>query len=190
MLMVAAIALTATAGNAVERRLAQIRQAYDARLAIMANKPFEDQPFDEMTVTFADNRAGMGLSESTMTYHFIGEAPADDTGEHPRVLYFVQGTLSHAMGSYNHYIELLYDAETGAPMFALVKLQFNDDASTEHSLRVYLGENGHIIKTVPADSGDFFRRVEQTAFATELTNLDAVLRLFDHHRAVFNTVMK
>ena len=177
------------ARDAVEARLAQIAVAYAERYALMENKPFEDQPFNQMTIDLSLNKAGLGVTDSRFTYYFTDEGPADDEGIHDHVLYFVQGSFSNSMGCYNHYVELLYDSETGAPMFALVSMILNDDESTRHTVRVYYDEKGRVINTLHAPD-NIFDWVENSPFVTDITSIDDVNKLIRFHRAVYDAAVR
>ena len=82
------IALTAIAQSGVEARLKVIRDAYEARLGMMTNQPYDDGvEVEQLTVNYNRMYPGTGLYRHTDTYYWT-----DDENEEYMLLpqlYFV-----------------------------------------------------------------------------------------------------
>lgn len=126
-----------------DKRMAQIRQAYADRLAIMQNKPY-DGPFNEIGVDVAQNLPGTGLYERHDKYYFTQEQYSAD-GSLDSQLYFVTSKETYAHGMHGYYWEFLWDSMEGDPMFAYLVRQEGD---TKKEYRFYF-EKGKVIKVVP-----------------------------------------
>ena len=142
------MALVVSAVNVVvaqnhDKRMAQIRQAYADRLAIMQNKPY-DGPFNEIGVDVAQNLPGTGLYERHDKYYFTQEQYSAD-GSLDSQLYFVTSKETYTHGMHGYYWEFLWDSMEGDPMFAYLVRQEGD---TKKEYRFYF-EKGKVIKVVP-----------------------------------------
>lgn len=127
-----------------DKRMAQIRQAYADRLEIMKYNPYENHPFNEISVDVAQNLPGSGLYERHDKYHFTQEQYSED-GKMCSQLYFVTSKETYAMGMHVYYWEFLWDSMEGDPMFAYLVRQEGD---SKKEYRFYF-ENGKVIKTMP-----------------------------------------
>ena len=143
-----AIALIATATLAGaqnhEKRMQQIRQAYADRLEIMNNKPYENEPFNEISVDVAQNLPATGLYEKHEKYYFTQEMYSAD-GSMDSQLYFMTSKATYAHKMHGYYWEFLWESMEGDPMFALL-VRTEGDAKKEY--RFYF-DKGKVIKCVP-----------------------------------------
>lgn len=141
------LTFSALAQNGVEARLKVIRDAYAARLGMMANQPYDDGVKVELlTVSYNRMYPGTGLYQHTDTYYWT-----DDENEDYMLLpqlYFVTSKYTMNSGIYCYYREYLFDVETGDPMFMLVATQLGDDAATKKEYRFYF-DKGKLIKQIP-----------------------------------------
>ena len=141
------IALTAIAQSGVEARLKVIRDAYEARLGMMTNQPYDDGvEVEQLTVNYNRMYPGTGLYRHTDTYYWT-----DDENEEYMLLpqlYFVTKRYTMNSGIYRYYREYLFDVETGEPMFLLIATQLGDDVGTKKEYRFYF-DQGKLIKQIP-----------------------------------------
>ncbi|MBR1543700.1 MAG: hypothetical protein IJ626_02260 [Muribaculaceae bacterium] len=152
--------LSANAQSNNDEHIKKIQQAYQSRLALMQNQPYDDIKVEQMSVSYNRMYPGTGLYRHTDTYYWL-----DDEDEEymlrPR-LYFVTSRYSLCHDRYRFYREYLFDAETGEPMFMLLTTQLHDDVGSRREYRFYF-HNGRIIRQIPAkieipdspDSPDF-----------------------------------
>ncbi|MBP5687136.1 MAG: hypothetical protein IK100_06980 [Muribaculaceae bacterium] len=144
LIMLAVLATASVLSAQNSKRMAQIRQAYADRLEMMNNKPYGDQPFNEISVNVAQNMPGSGMREVHDKYYFTQEQYSAD-GSMCSLLYFATSTVTYAMGMHKWYWEFLWDAMEGDPMFALL---VRDEGGTKKEYRFYF-ENDKVIKVDP-----------------------------------------
>ena len=144
LIMLAVLATASVLSAQNSKRMAQIRQAYADRLEMMNNKPYGDQPFNEISVNVAQNMPGSGMREVHDKYYFTQEQYSAD-GSMCSLLYFATSTVTYAMGMHKWCWEFLWDAMEGDPMFALL---VRDEGGTKKEYRFYF-ENDKVIKVDP-----------------------------------------
>lgn len=184
MLAVLAIASIATAQNH-DKRMAQIRQAYADRLEIMNNKPYGNEPFNEISVDVAQNLPGTGLYERHDKFYFTQEQYSAD-GSMCSQLYFVTSKATYAHGMHGYYWEFLWDSMEGDPMFALL---VRDEGGTKKEYRFYF-ENNKVIKVVPELKKWPKEKSMETLHPDVIDKPADVLKLMKERQAEFKRLIK
>ena len=184
MLAVVATASMLSAQNH-DKRMAQIRQAYADRLEIMNNKPYGNEPFNEISVDVAQNLPGTGLYERHDKFFFTQEQYSAD-GSMCSLLYFVTSKATYVHGMHGYYWEFLWDAMEGDPMFALL---VRDEGGTKKEYRFYF-ENNKVIKTVPEFKQWPKEKSMETLHPDVIDKPADVLKLMKEKQAEFMTLIK
>lgn len=184
-LMLLTAAMMCRAASPDEERMAHIRKAYAERLALMADKPFENEPFNQITVTRDEMIPGAGMFSSKTTYYYC---PPDYGMEQEQGggLYFVQEQASDVSGIRRYYREYLYDVNTMEPLFALLTITA---AGYEPSTyRFYNMGNGRV-DAVP--SSDLWLDDDDELYYIKgpfIDQPDRILDSFAYHKNIFNAV--
>ena len=184
MLAVLATAAVAGAQSKTDKRMAEIRQAYADRLEIMNNKPYGDQPFNEISVDVAQNMPGSGMREVHDKYYFTQEQYSAD-GSMCSMLYFATSTTTYAMGAHKWYWEFLWHPMEGDPMFALL---VRDECGTKKEYRFYF-ENDKVIKVVP-ELKQWPKKGDMTLHPDVIDKPADVLKLMKEKQAEFKRLIK
>ena len=148
----ALVAVAAFAVNkATQARIDEIRKAYENRIYKMQNRPYEDILTGAFVVDDHKMLPGTGLADYHTIYYYDDdqETEADNITPVPQ-LYFVESRITMCHGRYIFYNELLYDQETGKPMFVYTSARYADVENSLVEWRFYFDKKGNLIHQTPA----------------------------------------
>lgn len=186
ILVTASSCMSVSAQKGQEQRMKAIRDAYAGRLRLMEDKPFEDKPFNQVSVELYQNRPGSGMCTRHDVYYFTQE-DFDESGEMPSDVYFATSRYSYAMDSQIYHWEMLWDAEKGDPMFAVLLCE-EPSSGVKSEYRFYI-DGGRVFRCVP-EFKSWPRENTPTALAPEgIEKPDDVVILMKHHKEIFKSLL-
>lgn len=122
-------------------RIDYIRQAYEGRLAAIANRPYEDIPTNQTTIEDYRMLPATGLYHNKVTFYYDDDMNEDGYSEQ---LFYVTEDKVYCSGMYKFHFEFLYDRETAEPLFAFITTQTGDGELS--TWRFYLDSEGKVIR--------------------------------------------